>query len=419
MKLLLLTKQFPYGTGEAFIENEISIAASYYEKIIIIACEVPQSMTSIRNVPANVVVHRVNARSKKLQMIIDVLAGVSGYQFDKSVSKTVLYQELDDISGIKRRVFLKYFEAKCNRIYSVIVKNKYLNDLTENGYILYSYWLFATARVGTLIADTIRPRYMFSRAHRYDLYENKNALNYLPYRNYLLDAYETVIPCSEDGVRYLAENHSEYSAKIKASYLGTIDHNMEKWSVNSIFTIVSCSRVVSVKRVDRILDALVMLADRGKKIKWIHIGDGEELGDLQAKAQNAPKGLECIFKGNMLNADVMEYYKNSSIDLFVNVSSSEGLPVSIMEAISFGIPVVATDVGGTSEIVNNSTGRLIKSDFTISELADEIEKIVDIYDTDSYLALRLGSRNYWENHFVAEDNYKQLYDELGKYNEEI
>ena len=44
------------------------------------------------------------------------------------------------------------------------------------------------------------------------------------------------------------------------------------------------------------------------------------------------------------------------VDLFLTVSANEGIPVSIMEAQSFGIPVIATDVGGISEIVNNVNG---------------------------------------------------------------
>jgi len=45
--------------------------------------------------------------------------------------------------------------------------------------------------------------------------------------------------------------------------------------------------------------------------------------------------------------DVLNYYASNPVDVFINTSSSEGLPVSIMEAMSFGIPVIATNVGGT------------------------------------------------------------------------
>ncbi|MDD0858820.1 glycosyltransferase [Arthrobacter alpinus] len=59
-------------------------------------------------------------------------------------------------------------------------------------------------------------------------------------------------------------------------------------------------------------------------------------------------------KGAVANDEVLNFYRNHEISVFINVSTSEGVPVSIMEAISFDIPVVATSVGGTPEIVGGS-----------------------------------------------------------------
>ncbi len=50
--------------------------------------------------------------------------------------------------------------------------------------------------------------------------------------------------------------------------------------------------------------------------------------------------------------DLMLFFKENSVDLFINASITEGTPVSIMEAISCGIPIIATDVGGNPEIVS-------------------------------------------------------------------
>lgn len=59
--------------------------------------------------------------------------------------------------------------------------------------------------------------------------------------------------------------------------------------------------------------------------------------------------------------------------MFINVSSSEGLPVSIMEACSFGIPIIATNVGGTAEIVQAGVnGILLKEQFETEVLKQAI-----------------------------------------------
>ena len=70
---------------------------------------------------------------------------------------------------------------------------------------------------------------------------------------------------------------------------------------------------------------------------------------------------------------MLNWFENNSVDVFVNVSSSEGLPVSIMEAFSFGVPVVATKVGGIPEIVDEKCGILIPKEFEPKELGYILE----------------------------------------------
>lgn len=84
---------------------------------------------------------------------------------------------------------------------------------------------------------------------------------------------------------------------------------------------------------------------------------------------------------------------------FLNVSSSEGVPVSIMEAISFNIPVVATNVGGTSEIVTDETGILLSSDPTAEEILNALYSIESI---------NVQPREFWKQKYNADTNYKEF-----------
>ena len=95
--------------------------------------------------------------------------------------------------------------------------------------------------------------------------------------------------------------------------------------------------------------------------------------------------------------------------MFINCSESEGIPVSIMEALSFGIPVIATNVGGTSEVViDGYNGFLLDKDFLEIDLK---QMIVDFLNSseDFILEKRTNARIFWENNYDAEKNYTEFY----------
>lgn len=400
MDLLLLTKVFPYGTDEAFIENEINTISEFYDHVVLIACEVPEGVKCVRKVPWNVEVHKITSKNKTFDLIYGLFHG-SKYDED-------YYQEKRFI-GLKQKAFLTYFESKCQRIYKQIIDNHYLDSLNSK-YVLYSYWLFATARIGDLISRDFVPIQKISRAHRYDLYEERNVLNYLPYRKHLLQQYNYIFPCSRSGEDYLSAKYPDFEKKIRVSLLGTRDYGIAKYSKDDVFRIVSCSRLSEVKRVDYIIKIIEKVESNGKRILWTHIGDGKLRKKLEIEAHRRLSHNSYKFVGNKTNSEVMKFYQENPVDLFLNVSSSEGLPVSIMESMSFGIPVIATDVGGTSEIVlDNITGYLINENFDIDSVANVICNFIDERNSDKILQLRKNCRQMWEECFQADKNYMNLH----------
>ena len=99
------------------------------------------------------------------------------------------------------------------------------------------------------------------------------------------------------------------------------------------------------------------------------------------------------------------HYLHHPVDIFVNGSASEGLPVSIMEAISFNIPVIATNVGGTNEIVTSESGVLLDPHFSAQELADQIVRVYEHKD-------RFHPRRLWEEKFNAGKNYPRFISQI-------
>ena len=111
MNLVMLTKFYPYGTGEAFIENEMNVLSQYYDRILVIACEAPDT-SIIRSVPKNVTVRKVmgvDSRGK----IADVVKGQLNYIKSSKEFRT----ESKNCRSLKQKGVLGYFEGKCQRVY--------------------------------------------------------------------------------------------------------------------------------------------------------------------------------------------------------------------------------------------------------------------------------------------------------------
>ncbi|WP_249029413.1 glycosyltransferase [Tannockella kyphosi] len=410
MNLVFITKFYPFGLGETFIENEIKIMSNYYDKILIISCDVQDCDKIIRPLPKNVEAIKLSGMSRfdKAKSVI------KGSKYIISSDESIMY-EMQDCRNILQKIFVGYFEQKNQHLSAQIIDSKLLRDFCDNDFILYSYWFFSTAKLGVEINNKYNSLFFFSRAHRYDLYEERSLIKRLPFRNLLLEECDNVLPCSENGTSYLKKKYPNFSNKIMTSLLGTLDYGIAPYSADGKFRIVSCSRVESVKRLDKLVLALELLQNEYTNIEWVHIGDGTKYNKVYNLAKKRLKNIKVSFFGALSNSDVLEFYKNNPIDLFVNVSSSEGLPVSIMEAISFGIPALATDVGGTSEIViDNVTGKLMRDDFKNEDLFDGIKYFILSENKETKIQLRESCRNYWKENFQAEKNYNLLHTYLIK-----
>jgi glycosyltransferase involved in cell wall biosynthesis len=103
----------------------------------------------------------------------------------------------------------------------------------------------------------------------------------------------------------------------------------------------------------------------------------------------------------------MRYYRNTPIDLFMLTSRSEGVPVSIMEALSFGIPVFATAVGGVPEMVSDEVGCLLPMNPTVEEIAQKLLDFIALSPSERTVK-RTAARSAWETNWDADVNYRKF-----------
>ncbi len=394
MSLILFTSAFPYGKGEQFLETEIKYLAKTFENIIIVPATYG-SIKTARDLPLNVDV--------KQPVLISPIRRVLNLRFLKMLTNSkylkIIIEEL--IFSIQKKEVCFFLKALNIAYYTMEEPSiKQLLKNTTNNDILYFYWGHGTAFMLPFL-DNVLAKKVF-RLHRGDLYEYLYN-DYFPFRKHQLKSCDNVFPISVDGVEYLTKKYKCYQNKIKLFRLGTLDHHfITPFKNDDSFHIVSCSSLIEVKRVDLIIQILQYIQDL--KIKWTHFGDGILKNKLESLSKMLPPNIEVDFKGFVPNRKVLEFYERNHIDLFINVSFSEGTPVSIMEAMSYGIPIIATDVGGTSEAVTSESGILIEKDFDVKNVAIMIENLIDkkiVFENKRIKA-------FWSTHFNANKNYNSF-----------
>ncbi len=405
--LVLLTKKYPFDSGEEFIENEVPILARTFQHIVLIATSVADQTKQTRTVPENVEVYALPAAQVRRAVLLRLPAAAL-FPLSGEVAGTDREQAG---KTFRRKLFCSYFLAKANCVYTGCKKLLSGAKLEAyDGVTFYSYWLYDTALAAIKLKRDfgLKNSRVISRAHRYDLYADQNPAGFLPMRETLLQNLDKVYPCSLDGKRYLIKSYPQYSGKIQTAYLGTQDQGLSPDSEGPTFHLVSCCHVSAVKRVDCLARSLALLKSSGLKLKWTHLGGGDGLDAIKDFAKENLSFLEYHLAGEVSNSRLMAFYRENPVDCFVNTSSSEGLPVSIMEAASFGIPILATDVGGTSEIVKpGKNGFLLPPDFSLEELAGKIELFCRMNTEDRH-KLRQASRAIWVENFCSKQNYARF-----------
>ena len=98
---------------------------------------------------------------------------------------------------------------------------------------------------------------------------------------------------------------------------------------------------------------------------------------VKAIAESFGPTVSAKLLGRISNSEVLRYYRENPVDLFINLSESEGVPVSIMEALAHGVPVVATDVGGSAEIIDTGNGRVVDVGASVPQIVDAIHGLLD------------------------------------------
>lgn len=391
-KLVLLTQYFPYKGPVEFLDDEILILSKKYD-LVKIGCIRPQSSQLGYVLPPNVEVSPLKPQGK-----VGLLKNISFFKILRIIR--LMLNESNPLN-------LKFVLNRLHTLLRAFAISEFIMRMNVDfkNTTFYSFWMNDNALALSLLKTDNKIDKFVLRTHGYDLYDVRNIYGAIPFRKFVYQQANLILPISNHGVNYLKTKFSNYSAKYKLSCLGVPSYGLNPYASETIIRIVSCSRLIPLKRVEKIIKVISLLTSK-KTVEWIHFGGGELASQIDKLAREKLSGkASYTLMGQTPKVEILNYYKTNQVDFFINLSEHEGLPVSMMEAQSFGIPIVANDVGGVNEIVNDQTGILFKKNENCKKIANAISESLLLERNNK---LRQKSRHFWKENFNSEKNYTEF-----------
>jgi glycosyltransferase involved in cell wall biosynthesis len=402
--LLLFTNSYPYEASleRNFIEPELPHLQRAFERVIVIPS-------------------RCEGRRTDVPSGIEVDLGLSSLFASYSArlkllgATNLLRLFLQDIRGRPRlmrqpralkRLLAAAALAALTRVW--MRQMWHGRGLTPRVCVAYTFWCNHVTTGLALVKREYPDLIVVSRAHGHDLYAERHDPPYLPCREFTLTHLDRLLPDSDTGAEYVAQHYPWFATRCEVARMGVADPGfVATESAAGRCSVVSCSRVVPIKRVDLILRGIDCAARRRPEVvfEWHHFGEGELKAQIGEQARAAfPANATASFPGYQDRATLMHFYQYEPVDAFLNMSVSEGTPVSVMEAVSCGIPVIATAVGGNPEIVSNQSGALLDPDPSPDEIADALLDLIG--DREAAAKKRRESRLVWKAKYDATATYE-------------
>lgn len=398
--LYLITGSYPYSFSaeDNFLEFEIQHLAQNFKLVI-----VPLRMDGTFNESLS---EHYTIDSSLAELIINFQSS----RFRKILMLCKLEFILEALGSGSKIFSPNYFWRAVSHWIQILCARTWIETLSKEdleGSIFYSWW-FLPETIGLASSSVVPQPSVITRAHGFDLYEDRDLPEGKPFRKKYIDRLTAIYPVSNFGNEYMSARYPKVSNKIRTAYLGVPDFGLNPSRINpNHVNLVSCSIIDPVKRIDLMLRGIIRFANDlpDQVVQWTHFGTGHLDLDMETTlAECVPPNLSVRILEYPGIQNLRKFYKETPIDAFINTSKSEGIPVSMMEAASFGIPLIGPEVGGVPEIIVHDV-----NGFLMSNIPDEEEVAIGIAtvvsDHDKNRSYRQNSYDLWAKDFDSSKNY--------------
>ena len=227
---------------------------------------------------------------------------------------------------------------------------------------VYAFWMSYDAYAAALLKDRHPGIRAVARGHAFEIDIARNPMNPYLMKAKIAASLDGLYPISADAHRRLLACAPMPRDRVHVLALGSAGEGLPPLRPAPRFAdgalhVVSCASIHRLKQVPMLIEALSRW--QGGPLVWLHIGGGEDEAAVRAYAAqmlDARADISWRITGTLPAEQVLACYDGQAFDVFVNTSSSEGVPVSIMEALRAGMPIIAPAIGGIPELVDGSVG---------------------------------------------------------------
>ena len=394
--LNFFTTNYPYNKGETFISPELNSLSKKFSLINIFPLKAKYIDKKNKPTPVNCEVLCYNDNSISTKILLKTLVN---HFFDivklfaiEIVAEKKIIQKLK----YSKKIFLKL-------VFSIACSDRVLKSINFSD-TNYSFWMNENAIALAYLKQKNKINSFSLKIHGFDIFNEVHKEQFIPFRCFVYQHAKSIYNISKSNNEYLISNYPKFKSKYKVDYLCTIK-NIEGLNLAPDKLILcSCSNLIPIKRVHLIIEILSFVKI---PFHWFHIGSGHLEEELKTKAEDKLPAHSYTFLGQLTNIQVQQFLASQPISFFINTSSSEGLPVSMMEAISYGIPLIGTNVGSVKEIILSNTGLLLDVNFNSIDVANKVSSYFEKHIFAS-IKERKNIYEFWNSNFNADNKKESL-----------
>jgi colanic acid/amylovoran biosynthesis glycosyltransferase len=342
MKLALITSSAPYGKGESFVITEANALADAGAQVLMVPVVIRpgrQSKPALRPNIKLAVQRLLTAKILKACFKLATLRPVSVLRALWTLRCCYPLTLLKNIAVFPKALWL----AEQIRI--------------ERVDHIHAHWASTPSTVA-MVASMVSGVPWSCTAHRGDIVANNLLCRKLSHAVF-------VRFISESGIALAAKRCRHAATNVRLLHMGVDIPTLPSARLRQEEYVVLCpANLILVKGHRYLIEAWSRL-QTARSAKLMLAGDGELRKTLETQVEKMGLGHAIEFLGQVPHASLLAMYGRGEVDLVVLPSLDlgggvhEGIPVSLMEAMSYGVPVISTTTGGIPELLNNGAGIMV------------------------------------------------------------